>query len=332
MTGVQTCALPIYENWSRRWDGNDAHILIEQRHSPEDDENFIHQLITVLKDKRYIRVNNRLLLLIYRVDRMPDPSKSAKTWREIVKKEINEELYLCAVNNFIKDIDPALIGFDATVQFPLDFHPPHRIDVKQFAKINGVDFETVKDHWIIDYPGMVNHMAGIVKPTYKFFRGVFPSWDNTPRRQNSSAIFINSSPEIYKLFLKATLALTRVEHSGDEQLVFINAWNEWAEGAHLEPDQKYGLRWLEVTKEALTEKDEGFDVMEALNNTCIGFTKKISADEQTKEIPNKRYEIPLSSEMDTILNSYTFKVGSFIMWFPIKILNILKRFKIVKYD
>ncbi|MEI7981075.1 MAG: glycoside hydrolase family 99-like domain-containing protein, partial [Bacteroidota bacterium] len=132
------------ENWTRKWDGNDTHILIEQLHSPEDDVDFIHQLIPVLKDKRYIRVNNRLLLLIYRVDRMPDPHKTAETWRNIVKHELNEELYLCAVNNFIKEIDPSLIGFDGTVQFPLDFHPSCRIDVEQFAEANGVNYEDIR--------------------------------------------------------------------------------------------------------------------------------------------------------------------------------------------
>lgn len=320
------------ENWTRRWDGNDAHILIGQLHSHEDDVNFIHELIPVLQDKRYIRVNNKLLLLIYRVDRMPEPRKTAETWRDIVKKEINEELYLCAVNNFIKDIDPALIGLDGTVQFPLDFHPNYRVDIKLFAETNGLNYEDIKDNWIIDYPGIINHMASLDKPAYKFFRGVFPSWDNTPRRQNSSAIFINSSPELYKLFLKATLALTRAEHLGDERLVFINAWNEWAEGAHLEPDQKYGMRWLEATKEALIEIEDAPDALEALKDSCALATANVTGNQPPPDTINKQFEAPLSSEIDIILNSYTFKVGRIIMWFPIRLLHLLKRLKIIKHE
>jgi len=321
------------ENWTRRWDGNEAHILIGQQHSHEDDVNFIYQLVPVLQDKRYIRVNNKLLLLVYRVDRMPAPQKTAKTWRNIVKQEINEELYLCAVNNFVKDIDPAVIGFDGTVQFPLDFHPSSRVDIELFAETNGLNIEDIKDNWIIDYPAIVNHMINLEKPGYKFFRGVFPSWDNTPRRQSSSAIFINSSPELYKLFLKATLALTRTEHVGDERLIFINAWNEWAEGAHLEPDQKYGMRWLEATKEALTEEEDIADAIEVLKSNCTIASQIRVSDGQP--IPNKQYkqfETPLSQEVDVILNSMTFKVGRTIMWFPIRLLNLFNRLKTMKNE
>jgi hypothetical protein len=318
------------ENWTRRWDGNDAHILIEQIHSHEDDVNFIQQLIPVLQDKRYIRVNNKLLALVYRVDRMPEPCKTAETWRNIVKKELNEELYLCAVNNFVKDIDPSLIGFDGTVQFPLDFHPSCRVDKKLFAEINGLNYEDIKESWIIDYPGIINQMANLDKPAYKFFRGVFPAWDNTPRRQNSSAIFINSSPELYKLFLKATLALTCVEHTGDEQLVFINAWNEWAEGAHLEPDQKYGMRWLEATKEAVNEYEDAPGALAALKNSCANISIKIAGTQPQPEKPKDQVESSQSSEIDMILNSFTFKAGRIIMWLPIRILNLLIRLKIIK--
>jgi lipopolysaccharide biosynthesis protein len=319
------------ENWTRRWDGNDAQILIEQVHSPVDDVNFINQLIPVLQDQRYIRVNNKLLLLIYRVDRMPEPRKTANTWREIVKQELNTELYLCAVNNFVKDIDPSVIGFDGTVQFPLDFHPDCRLDVKQFAEAHGLEYEAIRNNWILDYPGIITQMANLKKPPYKFFRGVFPAWDNTPRRQTSGAIFINSSPELYKLFLKATLSLTRAEHSGDERLVFINAWNEWAEGAHLEPDQRYGMRWLEATREAMNEATEDHDALEALKQGCIAAMTDLHGNQERAVMPIERVESPFSSETDVILNSCTFKVGKIIMWLPVRLLNLFKRFKKNRY-
>lgn len=319
------------ENWTRRWDGNDTHILIEQIHSHEDDENFIRGLIPVLKDKRYIKVNNRLLLLVYRVDRMPEPDKTAQTWREIIKKELNEELYLCAVNNFVKEIDPSLIGFDGTVQFPLDFHPDCRVDVKQFAETNGVDYDDIKDNWIIDYPGIICQMTGLEKPSYKFFRGVFPAWDNTPRRQHSSAIFINSSPELYKLFLQTTLALTRAEHAGEEQLVFINAWNEWAEGAHLEPDQKYGMSWLKATREALAEIGDLKSLQEELKKKCALASVKITGDPRLQDKTPEQDDMLLSSDVDAIYNSYTYRVGRIVMWLPIRILNLLQKLKIIKH-
>ena len=175
-------------------------------------------------------------------------------------------------------------------------------------------------------------MASLEKPRYKFFRGVFPSWDNTPRRQNSSAIFINSSPDLYKLFLKATLALTRAEHAGDEQLVFINAWNEWAEGAHLEPDQKYGMRWLEATKEAMDEVDDKADALEALRSHCGEDALKVPGLSTQSQNAQLQFESPLSSEIDVILNSYTFRAGKLILWFPIRILTLYKRLTKKKHE
>ncbi len=320
------------ENWTRRWDGNDAHILIEQVHSHEDDIEFIHQLLPVLQDKRYIRVNNKLLVLIYRVDRMPEPYKTAETWRNIVKQELNEDIYLCAVNNFIKDIDPEVLGFDGTVQFPLDFHPPCRVDVKQFSDENSLDFEEIRGHWLIDYPAIANHLVNLPQPAYKFFRGVFPAWDNTARRQHSSAIFINSSPELYKHFLKATIAVTQAQHSGDERLIFINAWNEWAEGAHLEPDQKYGMQWLEATREAVNEHCDINEALAVLKSNCDPTDAKVNEMPSVTSKSDHQSEISVTSEVDVILNSYTFKVGKIIMWIPIRVLTFFNWLKGLKHE
>ncbi len=252
------CVCWANENWTRNWDGYDQDILIEQNHSPEDDLGFIMQLIPCLTDKRYIRVGNRLLLLVYRSELFPDPVKTAELWRKTVMEQTGEELFLCAVNSHDKKIDPRAIGFDGVVQFPFDYTPGCVINNSVFAASYGIKVEDIRDNLLLDYPAVVEHFVGMPKPDFPFFRGVFPSWDNTPRRKKSGIIFHNSSPELYKLFLKSVIGLTREEHSGDERLVFINAWNEWAEGAHLEPDRKYGMQFLEATRDALQgESDTG---------------------------------------------------------------------------
>ncbi len=243
------------ENWTRRWDGRDEEVLISQNHNLKDDENFIRDIIPFLKDKRYIRVNNKLLLLIYRVEKLYNPKKTAATWRRIVKEELGEDLYLCTVNNFTKEIDPETFGFDATVQFPLDFNPSCKNDSSVIEKQHNVEAGKLKDYWFYNYDCIVKTILNTKNPTYKFFRGAFPSWDNTPRRKGSGAVFLNSSPEKYQHFLKQIIDLTVKEKTGDEQLVFINAWNEWAEGAHLEPDVKHGHAWLQATKNAIKGKE-----------------------------------------------------------------------------
>ena len=87
--------------------------------------------------------------------------------------------------------------------------------------------------------------------TYKRFLGVTPSWDNTARTGRRASIFLNSSPDLFRHWLTATTRRTMEEFQGDERIVFINAWNEWAEGCHLEPDRRYGHAFLEACKTAL---------------------------------------------------------------------------------
>ena len=82
------------------------------------------------------------------------------------------------------------------------------------------------------------------------FRGCFPRWDNTSRKAYSNASVYLQSPELYREWLSGLLEWEREHNAPDEQLVFVNAWNEWAEGAHLEPDSRYGYAYLEATKEA----------------------------------------------------------------------------------
>jgi lipopolysaccharide biosynthesis protein len=87
-------------------------------------------------------------------------------------------------------------------------------------------------------------------PGYPLFRTVMPGWDNTARRPNDSAIFAGSTPGAYQAWLECVLRQTREQHFGDEQLVFVNAWNEWAESAYLEPDVAWGHGYLEATRDA----------------------------------------------------------------------------------
>ena len=77
-----------------------------------------------------------------------------------------------------------------------------------------------------------------------------PGWDKTPRMSNVSKIFAYASPGAYQVWLEAILELTLEQNLGDERIVFISAWNEWAEGNHLEPDHRFGHGFLEATRNA----------------------------------------------------------------------------------
>lgn len=108
---------------------------------------------------------------------------------------------------------------------------------------------------VYDWRIFVERSENYKHPGYKLFRSVCPSWDNTARRKNRGTVFLNSTPALYQRWLKNAIRDTGQHHCNpDERLIFVNAWNEWAEGAHLEPDTRYGYAYLQATRNALSGK------------------------------------------------------------------------------
>lgn len=235
------------ENWTRRWDGLESEILVQQKHSHDDDLAFIRHVARFMRDDRYMRINDRPLLLVYRPKLLPSAIETAKRWRTWCRQEGIGEIYLAYTQSF-ELTDPAAYGFDAAVEFPPnDTQLPN---VTARAKPRHPDFGNT----LYDWRFLVWRSRNYSKPGYKLFRGVCPSWDNTARRKNKANIFVNSSPKGYREWLGNAVSDTcnRLRNP-DERLVFVNAWNEWAEGAYLEPDQKYGYAYLEATRQALLD-------------------------------------------------------------------------------
>ncbi len=233
------------ENWSRRWDGRDNEILISQNHSPEDDIAFIEHLSQYLKDDRYIRVDGKPLILVYRPGILPSARATAERWRNWCRDHGIGDIYLAYTQGFEK-VPPNIFGFDAAIEFP-----PNNHDLVGTPGLLGKKANNFKGK-VFDWRDLVKRSQNYPQSEYKMFRGVTPSWDNTPRRGDQSTVLLNSNPPDYYRWLKNAITDTRNRlHNPDEHFVFINAWNEWAEGAHLEPDQKYGFAWLEATRRAI---------------------------------------------------------------------------------
>jgi GT2 family glycosyltransferase len=234
------------ENWSRRWDGRDSEILIGQQHSPEDDRAVILDLIRHFKAPNYIRIDGRPHLIVYRVDLFPDFFATSKLWREICREQGVGEIYISMVESHDlvhKDIHPSTFGCNASIEFP-PLNMAERISPS--GEIMNPDFHG----GIGDYRDTALRYCARALPSYTRFRGVMPGWDNTARRQNDGFCFEHSSPEVFQAWLEHTIRQTRQQHHGDEKIVFINAWNEWAEGAYLEPDTCHGHAFLEAVKNA----------------------------------------------------------------------------------
>lgn len=243
------------ENWSRNWDGGAKHILLEQHHSDEDDHAHIVSLLPALRDPRYIRINGRPLLLIYRTELLPDPLRTATIWRKVAREAGLGELYLARVENFVNGIDPATIGFDAAVEFSPDDRDMGQAvfsgSVTNKLSQWGILPKAFSQHTVLRYTVIAEARMRRATPAYNQFRCVTPMWDNTARRKEGGRILIGPTPQLYKAWLTTALKQTRERFQGDEQIIFINAWNEWAEGCHLEPDLKHGHAFLEATKQAM---------------------------------------------------------------------------------
>ena len=246
------------ENWSRNWDGQFRNILIEQHYSEEDDIEHMRYLCSkVFQDTRYIRIDGKPVFAIYRSNFFPNMKHTIDVWRKVAKEEYGIELYLIRVENE-PDFGPKYLdcGFDSAMDFqPLlmgEFNAwwknlPFRIMNHLFKG----KYQWFNKHF--SYASYVKYRIKKPLADYKCFPCVSPGWDNSPRRKKPPYMaFVGSTPELFKKWLKDTLVRFK-PFSKEENLVFINAWNEWAEGNHLEPDQKWGRRYLEVTKEAILE-------------------------------------------------------------------------------
>jgi len=145
--------------------------------------------------------------------------------------------------------DPAEINFDAACEFPPNYvgAMPETATQLKFQRDPHRDFAGS----IYDYDKLARLLRQRPEAPYRRFLGAAPSWDNTARSDNRATVFVNSSPDRFQGMLRDSIRKTSQRFSGEEQIVFINAWNEWADGGHLEPDRRYGHAYLEACRAAL---------------------------------------------------------------------------------
>jgi lipopolysaccharide biosynthesis protein len=238
------CVCWANENWSRRWDGGGNELMIAQEYLPEYERWFIEELVPTLADRRYIRVGGKPLLLVYRANLLPEPKRAAETFRRVARAAGVGDLLLAYVLHPGLP-SPEALGFDAAVEFP-----PHGLSVISLTdQIDRINPAFSGEVW--DYVSAAQDSLRRTSPSHRVFRGVMVGWDNTPRLQNNGQIFVNTHPANYGRWLSAIVEQTRRTREPEERIVFVNAWNEWGEGCHLEPDQAFGRAYLQATRDAL---------------------------------------------------------------------------------
>ena len=231
------------ESWFRRWQSSDDEMLVEQEFSEEDDLEHIRWLITCFKDPRYIRIGGRPLLAVYRAQLLPEPKRTVDLWRRECEAAGVEHPWLVMFETGENSGAPSGFGFDASAEFV-----PHGLDVlldESHRSRTDASFSS------FEYDDVAAAYLDRSTVDWQRFPCVATGWDNSPRRQAGEAFILrNATPKGYGRWLAE--AVTRQAKSGGRDgIVFVNAWNEWAEGAHLEPDARWGRAYLETTREVM---------------------------------------------------------------------------------
>jgi lipopolysaccharide biosynthesis protein len=261
------------ENWTRRWDGKDQEVLLKQDYSLNDDAEHIKYLIPFFKDERYIKVNGKAVFLVYKPFLFPNSKETTKIWRDIAAQN-GVELYLChCVFSYHKGWENLLDGFDAVVDFEpfgirrtsvfsemkkqRDSKYKNNIQTRIINKIkNVVGITNTTTNYVLnkwDYKWMTTNLKPLKDFPYKIFPNLVPGWDNTARRKNVPTLILdNSTPDLFEDWLTNVVNDFK-PYSPEENFIFINAWNEWAEGNHLEPCQKWGTAYLERLQKVLSK-------------------------------------------------------------------------------
>ncbi|MCQ2387062.1 MAG: glycoside hydrolase family 99-like domain-containing protein [Clostridia bacterium] len=251
------CVCWANESWTRNWDGNNKKVLIKQEYNENYDQLLMHfnYMLPFFKDERYIKVDNKPMFIIYKPFLMTKCNYMIEVWNKLAKD-----------NGF----DGIYFGF----QYPESFN----YDVSAFDF--GIEFEPLYTRYFLNkkigkglkkifyYATHIGHFANkvinkifpkgkvddydlIVKDVFardrmkNVYCGAFTSWDNTPRRGKLSYSVYGSTPEKFFNYINN---MVNKKIKNDNDFIFINAWNEWGEGAHLEPDELNGYGYLEAVK------------------------------------------------------------------------------------
>lgn len=226
------------QSWTGIWHGAPERMLIEQTYPGEDDYiKHFYALLPAFLDKRYIRVNNKPMFVVFRPSEIPNPKQFVALWQALAIKNGLDGIHFVGFTwdwdwNHLSD------GFDAAL-------PQHNIPL-----LTNPDNPSQSHTTFYRYSDVQTHFIPSKLSSHILYPCVLPNWDNTPRSGSNGMVFHDSSPELFRSQFRHALAWSMNKPS-DERFIFIKAWNEWAEGNHLEPDLRFGHGFLQVIKEEL---------------------------------------------------------------------------------
>jgi Glycosyltransferase WbsX len=245
------CVAWANHSWSDTWMGGANRTMIEQTYpGPKDDQAHFDDLRAAFEDPRYLRVDGRPILFVFRPGLLPDAATFVETWQHMAAEFGG--LYLVASGPFLDPAEMVNAGFDAIAFVEKPFALPTVSSrfttlLRRFKVLRGPHRFRYADYCTSAPPEPLGCTA---------LPCVWPNWDDTPRRGRRGVVAAGSSPQRFEHQVLGAVDIARRAPEGEQMLV-IKSWNEWAEGNYMEPDQEFGRGWLEALARGLAAKGEG---------------------------------------------------------------------------
>jgi hypothetical protein len=233
-------------DWVRNWDAATGELLMPQHYSADDDRAHARWLAQAFVDPRYFRVDGKPLFLVYWVSHLPDARRFADAVRSEAASAGAGDITLWAVESAkgAAGSDPRPLGFDGSIEFQPDWS---NLRSRQHGYGGLAAY---------DYGGVMRRILAKPTPPWRRAPGVMPRWDNTPRRPDDGTVLIGSRPALYQEWVTAA-AERSVAMNPSDPVLFVTSWNEWAEGSHLEPCERYGRAYLEAHRDGIATAATG---------------------------------------------------------------------------
>ena len=248
------------QTWTGIWHGCPDKVLIEQTYPGyEDYKTHFHELLPAFLDRRYVTVDGKPLFLIYKPAEIPDIENVLKFWRSLAEKNGLPGLHMVAVVHGKHRWDPKQYGFDAVV---MQYLPPPRQKViigwrQPVKKLIQSCREKCGKPTIYSYEKIMLDLLPDKETSFEIYPSIIPNWDNTPRSGSNGLVLQGSSPELFRTQLRKAIDIID-DFPSEHKIIFVKSWNEWAEGNYLEPDRRFGRRYLEVIKDEIFPKNNGY--------------------------------------------------------------------------
>ncbi len=243
------------ESWhSKFWDYNGVSkkkLLIEQIYGDEEEyEAHFYSVLDAFKDERYVRINNKPIFMIYEPLKFPDVTNFIKVWQKLaLENGITGIHFIGQTQNAEKDKKEIISkGFDAINAVRIfnvlsEKSTFNRVVTKAYRTIFRTSLKEKYSKAVKYFTNKSFDKANDVYPT------IIPNWDHTPRSGKKGFLLHDSNPKDFLIHVNTVFDVVK-EKPLENQICFIKSWNEWAEGNYMEPDLKFGTKYLEALKQA----------------------------------------------------------------------------------